>query len=220
MTYFLLAQQAGFWHELFQRSGVAIIVGVGSAAASFFLGRWWGRYRARQQWERKEFFGRINVSLNVLADGKLKIRTIMERSLEEVFLNVVAVQKVRAASLRTTLADPLLPIPKEDCWYLLNFVLNAVAEQFSHGNIRQDAGEAVRTVTYAVCLTCEVVGEERIRKVRAMLIRKELLEDFPYRDSLPVLENPWHETRVQTLRKMANAYKSRPEHFLHLEICL
>ena len=74
---------------------------------------------------------------------------------------------------------------KEDCWYLLNFVLNAVAEQFSHGRSRRDAGETMHTVTYAVCLTCEIVGEERIRKVRTMLARREILEDFPYLDKLP-----------------------------------
>jgi hypothetical protein len=33
-----------------------------------------------------------------------------------------------------------------------------------------------------------VVGEDRIRKVRAMLLRKELLEDFPYPDTMPKLE--------------------------------
>lgn len=207
-----------FWHELLQKSGTSLALAAASATASFLLGRWWGRYRAQQQWARKEFFGRINISLNLFTEGQLKIRTIMERSLEEVFHNEVAVQKVLAASRRTTLENPLLPISKEDCWYLLNFVLNAVAEQFSHGAVRRDAGEPLRTVTYAVCLTCEIVGEERIRKVRAMLARKEILEDFPYRDKLPQLENPWHETRVQTLRKAAEVYKTHPENFLHMEI--
>jgi hypothetical protein len=69
-----------------------------------------------------------------------------------------------------------------------------------------------------VCLTCEVVGEDRIRKVRAMLIRKELLVDFPYMDSLPELENPWHETRIQTLRRMVKAYKEEPGQFLTMEV--
>ena len=113
-----------------------------------------------------------------------------------------------------------MPIAKEDRWYLLNFVLNAVAEHFVAGNIRQDAGQPVTLVKYALFLTCELVGDERIRKVRAMLIRRELLEDFPYHDSLPRLENPWHEDRIKTLRAAAALFKKEPDNFLTLEDCI
>ena len=136
------------------------------------------------------------------------------------FLNPIAIEKVRAASRRTTLDDPMLPIAKEDVWYLLNFVLNAVAEHFCQGLVRQDAGQPVTAVKYALCLTCEIVGDERIRKVRAMLVKLDHLRDFPYPDTLPELENPWHETRVQTLRKMAETYRKHPEQFLTVELCL
>jgi hypothetical protein len=210
----------GFWTELLQRSGVAVLMLVVSTVASFILGRWWGSRRARREWEKKHFLDRINISLNAFSEGRLKIRTIFERSLDEVFLNAVAVEKIRAASLRTTVENPLLPIAKEDCWFLLNFVLNAVAEHFSAGAVRQDAGQSVRVVTYAICLTCEEVGEDRIRKVRAMLVRQELLRAFPYQETMPELENPWHETRVLTLRKAAAVYKTHPENFLHLEVCV
>lgn len=213
-----LAEVPDFWHELLHKSGTSLVMFLLSTGASFFLGRWWGNYRARKAWEQKDFLGRINVSLNILTDGKLKIRTLLERSLDEVFLNPVAVEKVRAASLRTTPDDPMLPIDRADCWFLLNFVLNAVAEQFTVGMIRHDAGEPVRAVSYLIVLTCEVVGEERIRKVRAMVIREELLRDFPYLDKLPLLENPWHETRVHTLRKAAQLYRTAPDNFLRMEL--
>lgn len=220
MAMIFLAQAQDFWRELAQKSGVSIIMLVVSTVASFVLGRWWGNYRARQQWARKEFLGRINISLNILGDGWLKIRTIFERSLDEVFLNPIAIDKVRAASRQTTATNALLPIPREDCWFLLNFVLNAVAEHFSVGMVRHDAGEPVRRVAYSICLTCEVVGDERIRKVRAMVVQEEHLRNFPYAEQMPQLENPWHETRVQTLRQLANIYQTNPENFLRLEICV
>ena len=84
----------------------------------------------------------------------------------------------------------------------------------------KDAGLLVTKTVYAIFLTCEVVGEERIRKVRAMLIRRDLLVDFPYPDSLPKLENPWHADRVMTLRAMSKAYQTHPEWFLNLELCV
>lgn len=185
---------------------------------SFVAGRWWGRYQARKQWQNKQFLGRINVSLNSFTDGWLKIRTVFERSLEEVFLNPVAVQKIRAASLRTTKDNSLLPMEKEDRWFLLNFVLNSVAERFSSGLVRFDAGQPLRPVTYLLFLTCEVLGQDRIRKVRAMMIRKDLLEDFPFRESMPKLEREWHSDRVDTLRSAAEVYKKEPDQFLPIEI--
>ena len=204
--------------ELTRRVVSGIVIFFGTTVLSFVVGRSWGKYQAMRQWKRKQFLGRIIVSLNSLSDGWLKIRTIFERSLEEVFLNPVAIEKVRAASLRTTPDNPLLPIAREDRWYLLNFVLNAVAERFSDSLMRYDAGQALRPVTYLLFLTCEHVGEDRIRKVRGMLLRKDLLESFPYEDGMPKLEQRWHGDRIVTLRRAAELYKKEPDNFLPIEI--
>jgi hypothetical protein len=209
-----------FWDdpEMIKRVVAGILIFLCTTALSFVIGRWWGRYQARRQWESKQFLGRVIVSINSFADGYLKIRTIFERSVEEVFLNPVAVAKVRAASLQTTPDRPLLPIDKADRWYLLNFVLNAVAERFSDGQVRYDAGQPLKPVAYLIFLTCEVVGDDRIRKVRAMMLRKELLLDFPYKDSLPKLEQPWHGDRIVTLRRACEVYQKEPDLFLPIEI--
>jgi hypothetical protein len=204
--------------EWMKRAVSGIVIFFGTTVLSFVAGRWWGKYRAKKEWDRKHFLGRITVSLNSLTDGWLKIRTIFERSLEEVFLNTVAIDKVRAASLRTTADNPLLPIAKEDRWYLLNFVLNSVAERFSEGLMRYDAGQPLRPVTYVVFLTCEVLGEDRIRKVRAMMLRKDWLENYPYAETMPKLEKEWHRDRVVTLRRAAELYRKEPDHFMALEI--
>jgi hypothetical protein len=204
--------------EVERRVVSGIIIFFGTTILSFVAGRWWGKYQAKMQWRKKQFLGRIIVSLNSFTDGWLKIRTIFERSLEEVFLNTIAIDKVRAASLRTTVDNPLLPIAREDRWYLLNFVLNAVAERFSGGLMRYDAGQPLRPVTYLLFLTCEVVGEDRIRKVRAMMLRKDLLENFPYGEDMPQLEQEWHRDRIVTLRRAAELYKKEPDNFLAIEI--
>ncbi len=203
-----------------RRVAVSLVVTVVTATLTFLLGRYWGLYKARREWNSKEFLDRVTVSLNLFDEGALKIRTIMERSLDEVFLNRVAVEKVRAAALACTPARPLLAIPQADRWYLLNFALNAVAEQFAAGLIRLDAGLPVVRVRYALFLTCEVVGDERIRKVRAMLVREDHLKAFPYPAELPRLENPWHATRIDTLRAAAAVYAAEPDQLLTLEVCV
>jgi hypothetical protein len=204
--------------EVMKRVASSVIIFFATSVLSFIVGRWWGNYQAKKQWQKKQFLGRIIVTLNSFTDGWLKIRTIFERSLEEVFHNSVAIDKIRAASLRTTVDNPLLPIAKEDRWYLLNYVLNAVAERFSSDLMRYDAGQPLRPVTYLLFLTCEVLGDDRIRKVRAMMLRKDLLEQFPYHDSIPKLEHEWHSDRVVTLRRAAELYQKEPDNFISVEI--
>ncbi len=216
----LLADVVDPVDDVFKRTIITVLVAAITSTATFFAGRWWGRYKASRQWHAKEFLDRVIVSLNIFADGYLKIRTVLERSVEEVFLNRLAIDKVEAACRKTTLENPIMPIEQKDRWFLLNFVLNAVAEHFVSGNIRQDAGQPVNVVKYALFLTCELVGEERIRKIRAMLVRVDVLENFPYEDSMPKLENPWHADRIKTLRVAAALYKKEPDHFLTLEVCV
>ncbi|MEJ7596025.1 MAG: hypothetical protein WKF77_31330 [Planctomycetaceae bacterium] len=49
-----------------------------------------GRWRAAQSWQKREFFNRLNISLNSLHDGKLLIRTVLEKTCEDILLNKVA----------------------------------------------------------------------------------------------------------------------------------
>jgi hypothetical protein len=188
------------------------------AAVSLAVGWYLGRQRARAEWQRREFLHRLNISLNVLRDGTLRIRTIAELSCEAVFLNKLAVATIDGAARRTTPEDPLLPLPQADYWYYLNAVLNEVAERFAEGHLRKDIGLPVDTAHYLLCLTSERDGEMRTRKIRAMLIRRELLQNLP--QTAPQFESPTHAIRWRTLQQMAKAYLSEPYKFLEVELCV
>jgi hypothetical protein len=182
-------------------------------------GGWWlGRWREQIRWRRREFLGRINISLNSIQDGKLMIRTVIEKGLEEVFLNRHAVEIVQAAAERTTEQNPLLPLPKDDTWFILNAVLNDVAEKFSMGEVRRDMGMPVTMHRYVICLTRERAGGVRIQKVRAMLIRKDLLLNLP--DEMPQLESHHHATRFHTLKTIAAIFPKQPDQFLEMDISI
>ena len=92
----------GNWSKLV--SGIVMMV----------VGWYFGKRRARAEWHRKEFFDRLNVSLNSLRDGKLRIRTVLEKSCLDVFLNSVAVESVIEAARTTTATDSTLALPKDD----------------------------------------------------------------------------------------------------------
>jgi hypothetical protein len=193
---------------------IELLVAAGSALIGWFL----GKRRARHEWRRKEFYDRLNVSMTTIQNGRLLIRTLIEKRCEEVFLNRVASESVIAAARQTTEAAPILPLSEGDYWYYLNAVLNEVAEKFAAGTMRRDIrGEAACT-TYLLCLTSEAAGAVRTRKVRAMLVKKALLEHLP--EQMPSFESPNHATRWHTLGQLAAAWKTTPQKFIEVEICV
>ena len=52
------------------------------------LGWFWGRKRALADWKKKEFLDRINLSLNSIDSGTLKIRTLSEKRCEDVLFEL------------------------------------------------------------------------------------------------------------------------------------
>lgn len=192
------------------------VVGVLIAGLFTAVGWYWGKRKAKADWRRREFFDRLNVSLNIVRDGTLQIRTILEKGCAEIFLNSAATETIIALSRQTTANDAIIPLPKEEYWFYLNSVLNEVAEKFALGQIKRDLGLAVSSERYLICLTNECSGEMKTRKLRAMLIQKKLLTHLPTEQ--PKLESPHHLTRWQTLNQLATEYQKNPHRFLEMEI--
>ena len=199
------------WKHLYDE-----LAGLLIAAVFTFLGWYWGKRKAEIKWQRREFFDRLNVSLNMVREGTLQIRTILEKGCAEVFLNSSATETIISLSRQTTPQDSIIPLPKEEYWFYLNAVLNEVAEKFSVGQIKRDLGLEVTGERYVICLTNETSGEMKTRKLRAMLIQKKLLTHLPAEQ--PKFESPHHITRWQTLNQLAAEYQRNPHRFLEMEI--
>jgi hypothetical protein len=190
------------------------------ATAALFMAIGWifGKRRARSEWRRREFYNRVNISLNAIREGTLRIRTIAEKHCSDVFLNSVATASLINAARATTPENPIIALPENDYWFYLNAVLNELSEKFGEGQIRRDMGLPVTTATYVLCLTSESAGEVRTRKIRAMLIQKGLLEKLP--DDEPKYESPSHATRWTTLKFLAKEFKTSPHKFRIVEVCV
>ena len=142
----------------------------------------------------------------------------MEKSCEDVFLNQVAVSRLLEAAQKTTLDDPIVPVPADEYWFYLNAVLNEVSEKFAAGFIRRDVGETVQSYEYILCITNEPDGSVRTRKIRAMLIRAEDLSNLP--EEMPELESKNHEIRWRTLQLMATRLEEKPHQFFRVELVM
>ena len=187
----------------------------------------WGELRARREWQKKEFTSEVVLSLNLVGEASspdfvasLKLRTLFERRLEEVFPNPMMRKLILKSCQKTTPEDPLVRLPSPDGWYVLNRVLNQIAEMFSKGFLKEDLGSTPSKGRYLFCLTYEREGGIRAQKLRIMLIQKDKLLHFPDQGDFE-LENPtYHKVRVTTLRKLKELYQKEKEHFMEVEVAL
>jgi hypothetical protein len=170
--------------------------------------------------DQLDFLDRINVSLNLLVDGKLKIRTLFERPLGEVIHNRHVREALQTAALKASAGDnPVVRIPDAHSWFVLNCVLNSIAERFSDGAFREQRGLPVERAIYTFWVTCEPAAIRRERKIRVFLVEEALFLDFPFREKMPELESEKHRDRVHSLRRSYEVFRTDPQLFSRVEIC-
>jgi hypothetical protein len=181
-----------------------------ASIVSLILGGLFGRWRAWKRFSNRAFYDRITVSLNYVEDGKFKIRTLLERSVTEVYRNTEMSRAVMEACAKKG-RGPLLALPEEDYWFYLNPVLNAISERFAEGYVRRESGMGGKEQTYLLFLTCENDEGAAVRqyKIRAMLIRESVL--LSTIDVTPEFRNEFQKGRWETLRKVREERATRPE---------
>ena len=215
----VLKQLYGALHDLVLDHWVKALVALGVT----ILMALWGGYRAWINLRNRTFYRRFHFSLNILRDGKLRIRTLDEMDAGEVVLeNSAAVSALIRAAKQTTIDNPFIRLPDSIHWIVLNSALNELASLIpSTGLFHFDLGLPTVQEKYVLALTCEKDSDVRVRKVRMMIVRKKILLsmlDPEFQD--PTLESQNHSVRVRTLKKMAAIYRDRPEQFMEYEVTL
>lgn len=184
------------------------------------------KYVDRRRWYRRQFMGRINFSLNMVEDGWLRIRTLLEKELKDVLLNNDLPQRIVLKSAwLTTPDDAFVPLPKEEAWLILNAFLNEIAEKFSAGTLAADMGVPVVKERYVFGLTSEADTDVRVRKLRVMIAKESLLRQIAAGNvPEPRYESKSHNVRWKTLNQMAARYARNDEARDHLmramELCV
>lgn len=200
-----------------------ILAAVLILAVGWVWGQIWGQWRSGIAWRKKQFRDRVLLALNMIEDHGdkklLKLRTLFEKDIHDVFQNATMEQLIKKGIEQAKENDPILRLPQEDAWYVLNAVLNRISEQFAQGLLRKDMGLPVTSKWYIFCLTFEKEGGMRIQKLRIMLTEKSKLENFPDTGDLEV-ESEKHKGRIGTMRLLKQEFTKNPHLFMKIELSL
>jgi hypothetical protein len=168
-------------------------------------------WRRRAQWRRKHFLARVNFSLNYVAGDSLAMRTLLETTASQVWLNEYGVGLVNAAARRATIEQPFLLLPDPDDRDFANrAALNILSERFAETYLAASLGRPTFTVPHVFGITCEKYGDIRTLKLRVLVIAEQALVDlFGPANRAAVLNIPGGilRARLNTLRIMHDLYQ-------------
>ena len=123
--------------------------------------------RRRFHWARKQFLTQVNFSLNYRVGNSLAMRTLLESTAIQVWLNEYGVATVLRAAARTTLEDPFILMKNPaDRDFAHRAVLNLLSERFADAFVAAALGVPVRTGTFLFVVTFERYPVMRTHKVR------------------------------------------------------
>jgi len=92
--------------DLISDHWIKVLTALGFTLFGWVVAHW----RASRAWSKREFFDRINFSLDSIADDTLRIRTLCKKKCADIFLNEHAVNRLGKLIVQTTPADPVVPI--------------------------------------------------------------------------------------------------------------
>jgi hypothetical protein len=180
---------------------------VGSAClGALFM--WWRDRRHRQRFLNKEFPNHVNFSVNYFNGPTLVMRTLMETTADQIWLNPYVVQLVAKAAKNTTAEDPILHLAdKTHMDFLTRAVVNELSELTAETFLARSLGQNVATANYVFAVTYEKFKDIRTLKLRVLLIREDDMPKIAAAGEQPEITL---RDRLTTLKKMYEVY-SNPE---------
>ena len=133
------------------------------------------------------------------------MRTLLETTPKEVWMNEFGLKLVAAAAKRTTKDQPFLVMNKpEDMTFVKQAIKNVLSEHFAHSYLAHALGVPTRKAMFVYALTYERYESIRELKFRVVVVEEKTLQAAfgPNTPPTAVLKQR-HADRVEVLRKMA-----------------
>eukprot|EP01064_Diplonema_japonicum_P011779 TRINITY_DN1922_c0_g1_i1.p1 TRINITY_DN1922_c0_g1~~TRINITY_DN1922_c0_g1_i1.p1 ORF type:complete len:286 (+),score=48.24 TRINITY_DN1922_c0_g1_i1:68-925(+) len=168
-----------------------------------------GAWMNARRWQQKKFLETMHYSLNTVSRSKkFAFRTLGEETISKV-LPTEGVRRVQKAAEHVTNENPIINLDKETTWLVNNAIANQISADCSQAFIARDLGSTdVISTWYITMLTAEPTGIANMKKIRAMVIKEDLLKALsdPEKAKSISLENPGYKIRWALMQKLANMY--------------
>jgi hypothetical protein len=167
-------------------------------------------FQRRSAWAQKEFADQVNFSLNYVIDQTLALRTLLECTVKDVWLNEYGVRLVRAAARLTTAEQPFVMLQEQaDREFVNRAVINTLSERFAGTFVAQALGGAVRSGNFIFAITYERYENMRTQKFRVLLMEERTLTELfgPGGNSGSLkVTSPVFRDRLRTLKGLYDLY--------------
>jgi hypothetical protein len=176
----------------------------------------WIYLAKRSDWSKKQFLGQVTFSLNYVSAGRLVMRTLVEVSAQDVWLNDLGVGQVRRAASRTTRDQPFIQLPNEaDMNFVYRAVLNVLSEKFADAYLAESMGLPVEMSEYKFAITMERYSDIPTLKLRVLLVGTRELETVfvsnPPKGQEVGVANELYRNRLNTLQAMHDLHRRAGE---------
>lgn len=169
----------------------------------------WVYLRKRADWSRKQFLTQVNFSLNYVSDGKLTMRTLLETSAQQVWLNDLGVAQVTRAAGQTTADQPYVVLPDAaDMAFIYRAVGNVLSEKFADAYLAQSLGLPTKAATYRFAVTCERFADIRTLKIRVILASDDDLRATFAEGNEVAVPSDYYVPRLRLLRSMSKLFQT------------
>jgi len=169
----------------------------------------WVYLRKRADWRRKQFLTQVNFSLNFVSDGRMAMRTLMESTTREVWLNDLGVKKVARAAAKTTRDQPFVGLDDPaDMDFVYRAVLNVLSEKFAEAYLAETLGLPVVAKEYLFAVTFERYSDIRTFKLRVLLVSEADMDAHFGPGGKVELPSDIYKARLKTMRAMYDLHKS------------
>jgi hypothetical protein len=185
-------------------------IGIGTIGLLFTWGGiLWVYFRKRADWARKQFLTQVNFSLTYVRDGKMAMRTLMESTAQQVWLNDLGVKKVARAAAKTTRDQPFVELEDPvDMDFVYRAVLNVLSEKFAESYLAETLGLPVTAQEYLFTISFERYSDIRTLKLRVLLVSEKDLDEHFGPEGKVELPNDIYKARLKTMRAMHKLHKS------------
>ena len=167
---------------------------------------------ARHEWRSGQFKDRMNISLNIVSDETLRIRTIVEDQVRNMVLSPYAQDLIKQAVRRTTEENEFLNFPSDrDAWLVYNEIINTISEACGPQLLSVAArATELKEASFLIALTYERSKDVRIQKLRVLVVEESVLAHISSKAASGGigLEVEHHRPRLRTLTKMYGQFTS------------